>query len=124
MSAQTCLFRVAEGESQRLDKFLVACLPDLSRARLQTLIKEGQVSVDGHPVTKSSLILMPGQQVTLNLPAPEATKLEPEAIPLEVVFENADLLVINKPAGMVVHPAAGHSTGTLVHAALAHIPDL
>ncbi|HNT53920.1 MAG TPA: RluA family pseudouridine synthase [Anaerolineaceae bacterium] len=124
MSAQICSFQVATGEAQRLDKFLVGCCPELSRARLQSLIRDGQVSVDGHPALKASLILVPGQQITLTLPAPTAVGLQPEAIPLAVVFENADLLVINKPAGMVVHPAAGHATGTLVHAALAHVPDL
>lgn len=110
--------------NERLDKALVAHLPDFSRARLQGLIKDGRVTVAGRVVQKSGLVVEAGQHVQVEIPPSEPTDLLPEAIPLDVVFENTDLMVINKPAGMVVHPSAGHHTGTLVHAALAHAPDL
>ncbi len=124
MSEQNLIFTVAANTECRLDKFLVECLPDYSRSRLQNLIKDGRVSVDDQPVTKTGYSLEPGQQVGINIPAPEPLELVPEEIPLDIVFENDDLMVINKPAGMVVHPAIGHSSGTLVHAALAHAPNL
>ncbi len=112
-----------EGE-QRLDKFLVTCLPDFSRSRLQGLIQEGFVQVDQQVVVKAGYLLGEGQQVDIRIPPPVSSELIPEAIPLEIVFENDDLMVVNKPAGMVVHPAVGHFSGTLIHAALAHAPDL
>jgi 23S rRNA pseudouridine1911/1915/1917 synthase len=112
------------GPAQRLDKFLVDCLPELSRSRLQSLIKDGHVLVDGALPHKAGQMLEGHVTVQVYLPPPEPSDLTPEAIPLEVVFENDDLLVVNKPAGMVVHPAAGHQAGTLVHAALAHAPEM
>ena len=112
-----------EGE-QRLDKYLVACLPDFSRSRLQALIKLGMVTVDGHPALKAGQILDHEVQVDVCIPPPAPSDLIPESIPLDVRFENENFLVVNKPAGMVVHPGAGHATGTLVHAALAHAPDI
>lgn len=113
------------GESaQRLDKFLVACLPEFSRSRLQALIKAGRVWINGRPAEKAGQMLEGAALVEVSLPPPEPADLQPEPIPLEIVFENADLMVVNKPAGMVVHPAAGHSQGTLVQAALAHAPDI
>lgn len=116
------LFTGAKGD--RLDKFLASVLPDYSRSRLQGLIRDGFAAVDGEVVLKTGQDLVPGQVVTLRVPPPEPLDLQPENIPLEIIFENSDLMVVNKPAGMVVHPAAGHATGTLVHAALAHAPDL
>jgi 23S rRNA pseudouridine1911/1915/1917 synthase len=110
--------------AQRLDKFLVDCLPDLSRSRIQNLIKDGFVQVDGAMPHKAGQMLEGRAIVQVTLPAPEPSDLIPEAIPLEIVFENDDLLVVNKPAGMVVHPAVGHRAGTLVHAALAHAPGM
>jgi 23S rRNA pseudouridine1911/1915/1917 synthase len=112
------------GSPQRLDKFLVENLPQYSRSRLQALIREGRVTVDGQPAHKSGQVLEGSAQVQVQIPATSPSELQPEKIPLNIVFENADLMVVNKPAGMVVHPAAGHPTGTLVHAALAHAPDL
>ena len=109
---------------QRLDKYLVACLPDFSRSRLQALIKMGMVTVDGRPALKAGQILDHEVQVDICIPPPEPSDLIPESIPLDVRFENENFLVVNKPAGMVVHPGAGHATGTLVHAALAHAPDI
>lgn len=109
---------------ERLDKFLVACLPELSRSRIQALIHAGNVRVADKITDKASQILESGQKVELMLPPPAPTDLVPEDIPLNVVFENDQLILVNKPAGMVVHPAAGHYSGTLVHAALAHAPEL
>jgi 23S rRNA pseudouridine1911/1915/1917 synthase len=117
-------FTCSGDQSQRLDKFLVAHLPDYSRSRLQGLIKDGFVRIDGVQVVKSNWIVAAGDAVELILPPTQPSELVPEDIPLQVVFENKDLLVVNKPAGMVVHPAAGHATGTLVHAALAHAPEM
>jgi len=110
--------------SQRLDHFLVNRLPEYSRTRLQSIIKDGLVTVDGKVVQKSGLLLERGASVVVEIPPQGPSALIPEAIPLEVIFENSDLLIVNKPAGMVVHPAAGHTAGTLVNAALAHAPDL
>ncbi|MBN1145901.1 MAG: RluA family pseudouridine synthase [Anaerolineales bacterium] len=124
--SRSATFRfVFEGEqAQRLDKFLVGCLPDLSRARIQGLIKDGFATVDGERPHKVGQMLAHGAVVQVYIPPSEPSNLQPEAIPLDIVFENDDLLVINKPAGMVVHPAAGHTSGTLVHAALAHAPTM
>lgn len=124
MSEQNVEFTVLASSENRLDKFLVGCLPEFTRSRLQTLIKDGRVCVDDQMVTKTGYALEPGQRVGVLIPAPEPMDLVPEEIPLDIIFENEDLILINKPAGMVVHPAAGHSSGTLVHAALAHAPNL
>ncbi len=124
MSDQHKKFTVDSGGAERLDKFLVSQIPEQSRARLQDLIKSEKVTVDGKVVTKTGLTLEVGQVVEVCLPEPVPSGLIPEDIPLDILYENNDLAVINKPAGMVVHPAAGHATGTLVQAALAAIPDL
>jgi 23S rRNA pseudouridine1911/1915/1917 synthase len=117
-------FRFTAAQPQRLDKYLVACLPDFSRSRLQSLIKDGRVSVNGVTAHKSGQMIDAISIVLVNPLEPVSTALVPEHIPLDVVFENEDLIVVNKPAGMVVHPAAGHISGTLVHAALAHVPQM
>ena len=124
MSDRLVVFQFEEGQAQRLDKFLVTCLPEFSRSRLQTMINNGQVSVDGVPARKSGQMLEGTERVQVRIPPPKPSELIPEDIPLDVIFENEDVLVVNKPAGMVVHPAAGHSSGTLVHAALAHAPEM
>jgi 23S rRNA pseudouridine1911/1915/1917 synthase len=108
----------------RLDKFLAEKLTDHSRSRLQSLIKQGMVIVDGQSIIKSSLLLQGGEAIEVHVPVALSTELLPEEIPLDIVFESKDVLVVNKVAGMVVHPAAGHATGTLVHAVLAHAPDI
>ncbi|MCI0520941.1 MAG: RluA family pseudouridine synthase [Chloroflexi bacterium] len=123
-SEQTVTLLYAEEQPQRLDKYLAGCLAEHSRSRLQGLIEAGLVLVDGAPARKSGLAVSRGSRIEVRIPAPAAGRLEAEDIPLDVVFENDDLLVVNKPAGMVVHPAAGHASGTLVHAALAHAPDM
>jgi 23S rRNA pseudouridine1911/1915/1917 synthase len=108
----------------RLDVALATLLPAISRTRAQALIREGQVWINSIRAARPGQRMATGDRITVWLPAPAPSALLPEAIPLDVVFENADVLLVNKPPGMVVHPAAGHSTGTLVHAALAHAPDL
>lgn len=117
-------FAYQEASSQRLDKFLVKRLPEFSRSRLQGLVKDGFVTVNGIAARKSGQVLEHGDQVKVHIPPPQPTSLTPEDIPLEIIYEDDDLMVVNKPAGMVVHPAAGHADGTLVHAALAHAPQM
>jgi 23S rRNA pseudouridine1911/1915/1917 synthase len=121
-SAQTFHLRVDQ-PAARLDQWLVRSIPQLSRSQLQKLIRQGQVLVAGRPA-RPSVALQPGDVVTVHLPAPESAALQPETTPLDVVYEDDDLVVINKPAGMVVHPAQGHTSGTLVNALLARYPDL
>lgn len=118
------IFDFHKEKSERLDLFLVACLPDFSRSRLQGLIKDGFVDVDGVPAKKGGQKLEPGMQVEVRIPPPASSGLVGEDIPLDILFENDDLLVVNKPAGMVVHPSAGHDSGTLVHAVLGYDPDI
>jgi len=113
----------ARAAGDRLDRFLTAQLPHLSRSRLQTLIKDGHVSLNGKPAKPGDKVRT-GALVALTEPPAEPTLLEPEDIPLNILFEDSDLLVLNKPPGMVVHPAAGHSRHTLVHALLAHCETL
>ncbi len=111
-------------EPQRLDKYLVAHLPEFSRSRLQGLIKDGFVTVNAATASKSGLMLAKLDEVRLRIPAAQPSTLQPEPIPLDVVYEDGNLIVVDKPAGMVVHPSAGHESGTLVHAALAHAPEM
>jgi 23S rRNA pseudouridine1911/1915/1917 synthase len=108
----------AEDAGQRLDRFLVAQLPALSRARIQSLIDEGRVQVDGS-ARRASHRVEPGEHVTVEIPQPPPAGVEAEPIPLDVLYEDADVAVINKPAGMIVHPGSGVYAGTLV-AALLH----
>ncbi len=123
--------RLAGGEvGQRLDLAIVAAFerqqPDvgpLSRSEAQRLIKGGQVTVNGQP-SKPAYRLEEGDSVIVRVPAPEPEVVAPEAIPLDVLYEDADLVAVNKPAGMVVHPAYGNLTGTLVNAALARWPEM
>lgn len=109
---------------ERLDKFLVSKLPDYSRSRLQELIHSGQVWVDRQLCTKAGTNLAEGQRVEIIIPPAESVELVPEKIALDVLYEDSHLIVINKPAGMVVHPAVGHHQGTLVHAILGQVTDL
>jgi 23S rRNA pseudouridine1911/1915/1917 synthase len=102
----------------------VTCLPEFSRARLQGLIADGFVAVNGTAAKKSGQMLENGFELEVRIPPPVPGGLAREDIPLHIVFENDDLLVINKPAGMVVHPAAGHASGTLVNAVLGYDPGL
>ncbi len=108
----------------RLDRLLSDRLPDISRSRIQKLVRQGLATVDGVVITKTGFALEGGERVTLFLPAPEPSALIPEHIPLDIIYEDADCLILNKPPGMVVHPSVGHNHGTLVHAILGYAPDL
>jgi 23S rRNA pseudouridine1911/1915/1917 synthase len=107
----------------RLDLFVAARLPALSRSQIQRLIRSGHVQVDGKP-GKASWPMRPGARVELTIPPPEDAQPLPENLPLAILFDDADITVLDKPAGMVVHPAAGHRTGTLVNALLHHVRGL
>jgi 23S rRNA pseudouridine1911/1915/1917 synthase len=124
MGEQILTLTVEGVEGQRLDKFLVARLPEFSRSRLQGLIDDGLVTIDGVSARKAGQMVEAPACVQIRIPPAMPTSIEPQAIPLDILYENENLLVVNKPAGMVVHPAAGHASGTLVNAALAHDPDL
>jgi len=113
-----------ENAAPRLDRWLCGQLPDLSRTRIQALIAGGDIRCGGHPA-KASQRLAAGDLITVELPDPAPMpELRAEAIPLAVLYEDADIIVIDKPAGLVVHPAVGHAAGTLVNALLHHCHDL
>jgi 23S rRNA pseudouridine1911/1915/1917 synthase len=112
-----------EQEGERLDNFLTALLPDQSRSNVQRLIKEGRVKGSGVPVRPSTAVRA-GQVYELDIPPPTTATPAPEALPLLIVYEDEHLVVLDKPAGMVVHPGAGHAGGTLVNALLHHVKDL
>jgi 23S rRNA pseudouridine1911/1915/1917 synthase len=112
-----------ERAGRRLDVLLAELEPGLSRAQAQRLIAQGRVTVGGQRA-KPSHRVRPGERIEASVPEPEASELSPEPIALCVVHEDADLIVIDKPAGLVVHPGPGHARGTLVHALLHHCPDL
>lgn len=117
----------SEFEGQRLDRFLVSVLADQSRSQLQRLIAEGQVTVTSggrSKTAKANLPLHEGDRIGVDTPAPRPAAIAGEELPIEIVFQDADVAVINKPAGMVVHPAAGHDSGTVVNALLHHVTDL
>ena len=114
---------LVETGGERLDVYLADRRSDLSRSRIRRLIDDGNVTVDGCP-TKASTRLVAGQTVALDLPPPSPAELRPWDIPLSVVFEDDDLIVIDKPAGMTVHPAPGNEDRTLANAVLAHAPDI
>jgi 23S rRNA pseudouridine1911/1915/1917 synthase len=113
----------APASGTRLDLFLSAACSDLSRSRIQRLIEEGAVHVDG-AAAKRSHAVRAGESVSLEVPDPRPTELTPEDIPLAILYEDAELLAIDKPPGLVVHPAPGHPSGTLVNALLHHVRDL
>ncbi|HEY7999015.1 MAG TPA: RluA family pseudouridine synthase [Pseudolabrys sp.] len=109
-----------EEEGQRLDRVLAARIPALSRSRLKALILDGQVTIETRTIRDPAIYVNSGDTVTVTLPAPEQAKPAGEAIPLTIVHEDDALIVIDKPKGLVVHPAAGHANGTLVNALIAH----
>jgi 23S rRNA pseudouridine1911/1915/1917 synthase len=109
---------------KRLDRFLSAAFPELSRSRLQALIAQGAVTRDAATIGDANKRVKPGELYRLLVPAAVPAEPQPEDIPLAIVHEDADLLVVDKPAGLVVHPAAGNPAGTLVNALLAHCKDL
>lgn len=108
-----------ERKNQRLDAFLASSLDGLTRSQATRLIESGEVAVDGKAVSKSYK-LAGGEDIAVTLPEPEPVEAVPQDIPLDVVYEDADVIVVNKPSGMVVHPAPGHPDGTLVNALLYH----
>ena len=109
---------------ERLDRFLTSKLPDMSRARLQKIIADGNIRVNSVPITKSSQKMRFGESVHVIVPEPTPTDILPESIPLDIVYEDEFLLVVNKPANMVVHPAYANYTGTLVNALLYYCQNL
>jgi 23S rRNA pseudouridine1911/1915/1917 synthase len=113
----------AEQDGQRIDQFVTESQPSLSRMEVQRLIKAGEIRVNGAPI-KPSYRLTSGETISVNLPAPVERSVQAEDIPLDVLYEDEDLVAINKPAGMVVHPAHGNESGTLVNAALARWPEM
>ncbi|TIL98013.1 MAG: RNA pseudouridine synthase, partial [Mesorhizobium sp.] len=103
----------ADAAGLRLDQWLAASLgPDMSRSRVQMLIRQGAVSVDGKPVDETKRKMAPGESVSVTMPEPEPAEPQGENIALDVLYEDDELIVINKPAGLVVHPGAGNWTGT------------
>lgn len=124
MTQSNLLFVQVETTGDRLDRWLSNQLPDFSRSRLQQLIEQGNVQVNGHVCTSKKATVKMGDRIQINIPAVQPLELIPEEIPLDILYEDDSLLIINKPAGLVVHPAPGHSDGTLVNALLAHCPNL
>jgi 23S rRNA pseudouridine1911/1915/1917 synthase len=112
-----------DSEGVRLDQFLVSVVADHSRSQIQRLIKEGHVLVAGREA-KANQAVKVGQSITLDVPEPVSPRPQPEPLPLPIRYQDPDIIVVDKPAGMVVHPAAGHSGGTLVNALLYHVDDL
>src|SRR5262245_54951302 len=110
----------ASHDGMRLDRFLSLRLPELSRTRVQTLIKQGHVSLGRATIVDVKHRVKPGDRFALHVPPAAAPEPGAEAIPLDVVYEDEVLIVIDKPAGLVVHPGAGHAKGTLVNALIAH----
>lgn len=113
---------VAEAGS-RIDSFIAGALPELSRTAVQRLIDAGHVTVNAAP-TRAAYKVRGGDTIVVQVPPPQPTTLAPESLPLDILYEDADILVLNKAAGMVVHPGAGNLSGTLVNALLAHCADL
>lgn len=119
----TVFFRVSPEEAGgRMDRLLSAHFPDVTRSYLQKLIRDGKVTVNGKAI-KASAKPSSGDAVELSFPPAEELRIEPEDIPLDILYEDADIIIVNKPKGMVVHPAAGHYSGTLVNALLYHCRD-
>jgi 23S rRNA pseudouridine1911/1915/1917 synthase len=117
---QTLEYVVAEGDQGvRIDKYLSTIQSDLTRSYLQKLIEDGRVRLEDKPV-KANFKVKAGQVVQINLPEPVAAEIVPEVLPIDILYEDQDIIIINKQKGLVVHPAAGHSSGTLVNALLYH----
>lgn len=113
-----------EDTSERLDLWLAQQLHDLSRSRLQKLIEQGNVQINGKVCTLKKTMVQTGDRLHISIPPSQPLEVQPEAIPLDILYEDDALVIINKPAGLVVHPAPGHESGTLVNALLAHCKDL
>ncbi|MCG6134585.1 MAG: RluA family pseudouridine synthase [Nostoc sp. LLA-1] len=113
-----------EDTGARLDRYLAQELPDLSRSRIQQLIEQGNVQLNGKVCTTKKINVKAGDRIILEIPEVQPLELQAEDIPLDILYEDEQLLILNKPAGLVVHPAPGHPDGTLVNALLAHCPHL
>ena len=111
-------------DGDRLDRYLSEELPNLSRSRIQQLIEQGHVQLNGKVSTTKKTTVKAGDRISLEIPEAQPLELEPEDIPLDILYEDDQMLILNKPAGLVVHPAPGHQDGTLVNAILAHCPNL
>ena len=119
---ETYLFEIQESQQMRLDKYLAEQFPEQTRSYLQKLIKDGEVLVNGKCV-KTGFQLSKGDEVSVNIPEPKELDVEPQEMDLDIVYEDEDVILINKPKGMVVHPAPGHTTDTLVNGLLYHCKD-
>lgn len=113
-----------EEPCDRLDRYIAHHLADLSRSRIQQLIEQGNIQLNGKACTSKKATVQTGDRIQIEIPAAQPLELKPEEIPLDILYEDDSLLIINKPAGLVVHPAPGHPEGTLVNAILAHCPNL
>ncbi len=113
-----------EEQGERIDRYLSQHLSDLSRSRIQQLIEQGLVQINDKVCTSKKITVQTGDRISLTIPDAKPLDLQPEAIPLDILYEDDSLIIINKPAGLVVHPAAGHESGTLVNALLAHCRNL
>ncbi|MBD2356514.1 RluA family pseudouridine synthase [Tolypothrix sp. FACHB-123] len=113
-----------QANSERLDRYLSQELPDLSRSRIQQLIEQGNVQLNGTVCTSKKINVKVGDRIYLEIPAAQPHQLQAEAIALDILYEDDQIIILNKPAGLVVHPAPGHPDGTLVNALLAHCPNL
>lgn len=113
-----------EQENLRLDRYLSQALAELSRSRIQQLIEQGNVQLNHQICNSKKTIVKQGDKISLEIPPPAPLELKPESIPLNILYEDDQILILNKPAGLVVHPAPGHPDGTLVNAVLAHCPNL
>jgi 23S rRNA pseudouridine1911/1915/1917 synthase len=113
-----------EDDGERIDRFLSERIPELSRSRIQKAVRAGDVLIDGSPAPKAAVKVHEGERVELSFSPPRPPEVTPEAIPLDIVYEDEHLLVVNKPAGMVVHPAPGNERHTMVNALLAHCGGL
>ena len=125
MSEPTGTTFILKGDEsgERVDRFIADALDDLSRTAVQRLIEAEEVTVNG-AAPKASYNVAPADEIVVHVPPPEPTHLQPQALPLTILYEDHDIIVVDKAAGMVVHPGAGHPDGTLVNALLAHCPDL
>ena len=123
MEDETFVYSVGEEEAgERIDRFLASVSKDLTRSRIQKLLKDDMVMAEDRPV-KANYKVRSGETISISVPPPEELSVLPEDIPLDILYEDDQILIVNKPKNMVVHPAAGHSSGTLVNAVLFHCRD-
>ncbi|MEA5578919.1 RluA family pseudouridine synthase [Anabaena sp. UHCC 0451] len=120
----TAINLLVQEKTERLDRYLSEEIPDLSRSRVQQLIEQGHVQLNDQVCTSKKITLKVGDRISLQIPAVKPLQLVAEDIALDILYEDEQLLILNKPAGLVVHPAPGHADGTLVNALLAHCPNL